>query len=176
MTCATTSPVLFPGTAANTTTGVTQALDSQVILISAYYDGLGMGPDGTLYPGANDNASGVAAMLEMARVLKASPYAAKKTIVFSAWSGGERSQGFSVKDVMNAKQGFSLLTVEAVLELSGMGAGTGDAIQLSEGSSYRLVPLYHDGSRAFGATPSPRAGAIRISACPGRPALAGAAD
>jgi Zn-dependent M28 family amino/carboxypeptidase len=53
----------IPGTAACTTTGVTQALDSQVILISAYYDGLGTGPDGTLYPGANDNASGVAAML-----------------------------------------------------------------------------------------------------------------
>ena len=63
----------IPGTAAKTTTGVTQALDSQVILISAYYDGLGAGPDGTLYPAANDNASGVAAMLEMARVLKESP-------------------------------------------------------------------------------------------------------
>jgi peptide/nickel transport system permease protein len=140
----------IPGTAANATAGITQALDSQVILISAYYDGLGKGPDGTLYPSANDNASGVAAMLEMARVLKASPYAAKKTIVFSAWSGGERSQGFSVKDVMNAKRGFNLLTVEAVLELSGMGAGTGDAIQLSEGSSYRLVQLYQTAAARLG--------------------------
>jgi hypothetical protein len=140
----------IPGTAARTTTGVTQALDSQVILISAYYDGLGMGPDGTLYPGANDNASGVAAMLEMARVLKESPYAPKKTIVFSAWSGGERSEGFSVKNVMNAKKGFGLLSVEAVLELSGMGSGTGDAIQLSEGSSYRLVQLYQTAAARLG--------------------------
>jgi hypothetical protein len=140
----------IPGTAANTTTGITQALDSQVILISAYYDGLGTGPDGTLYPGANDNASGVAAMLEMARVLKESPYAPKKTIVFSAWSGGERSKGFSVKNVMNAKRGFGLLTVEAVLELSGVGAGTGDAIQLSEGSSYRLVQLYQAAAARLG--------------------------
>ncbi len=140
----------IPGTAANTTTGITQALDSQVILISAYYDGLGTGPDDTLYPGANDNASGVAAMLEMARVLKESPYAPKKTIVFSAWQGGERNQGFSVKDVMNAKKGFGLLTVEAVLELSGMGAGTGDAIQLSEGSSYRLVQLYQTAAARLG--------------------------
>jgi ABC-type dipeptide/oligopeptide/nickel transport system permease component len=140
----------IPGTAAKTTTGVTQALDSQVILISAYYDGLGTGPDGTLYPGANDNASGVAAMLEMARVLKQSPYAPKKTIVFSAWSGGERSEGFSVKNVTNAKKGFGLLTVEAVLELSGMGAGTGDAIQLGEGSSYRLVQLFQTAASRLG--------------------------
>ncbi len=140
----------IPGTAARSTTGVTQALDSQVIIISAHYDGLGVGPDDTLYPGANDNASGVAAMLEMARVLKNSSYAPKKTIVFSAWSGGERSQGFSVKDVMNAKKGFGLLTVEAVLELSGMGAGTGDAIQLSEGSSYRLVQLYQTAAARLG--------------------------
>ena len=140
----------IPGTAARTTSGITQALDSQVILISAYYDSLGTGTDGTLYPGANDNASGVAAMLEMARVLKESPYAPKKTIVFSAWSGGERSQGFSVKNVMNAKKGLGLLTVEAVLELSGMGAGTGDAIQLSEGSSYRLVQLFQTAASRLG--------------------------
>lgn len=140
----------IPGTAARTTTGVTEALDSQVILISAYYDGLGKGPDGSVYPGANDNASGVAALLEMARVLKQSPYAPKKTIVFSAWSGGERGEGFSVKNVMNAKKGFGLLSVETVLELSGLGAGTGDAIQLSEGSSYRLVQLYQTAAAKLG--------------------------
>lgn len=140
----------IPGAAARTTSGITQALDSQVILISAYYDSLGTGPDGTLYPGANDNASGVATMLEMARVLKESPYAPKKTIVFSAWSGGERSQGFSVKNVMNAKKGLGLLTVEAVLELSGMGTGTGDAIQLSAGSSYRLVQLFQAAAARLG--------------------------
>ena len=140
----------IPGTAASTTTGVTQSLDSQVILISSYYDGLGVAPDGSFYPGANDDASGVAALLEMARVLKESPYAPKKTIVFSAWSGGERNQGLSVKDVMNAKKGFGSLTVEAVLELSGMGAGTGDAIQLSEGSSYRLEQLYQTAASRLG--------------------------
>jgi peptide/nickel transport system permease protein len=140
----------IPGVASGTTTGITQALDSQVILVSAYYDGSGIGPDGSFYPGANDNASGVASMLEMARALKASPYAPKKTIVFAAWSGGERGEGFSVKNVMNAKLGFGLLTVEAVIELSGMGNGTGDAIELAEGSSYRLVQLYQTAAARLG--------------------------
>jgi hypothetical protein len=140
----------IPGAAAQTTTGITAALDSQVIIVSAYYDGLGVGPDGAFYPGANDNASGVASMLEMARALKASPYAPKKTIVFAAWSGGERGEGFSVKNVMNAKTGFGLLTVEAVIELSGMGSGTGSAIELAEGSSYRLVQLYQTAAARLG--------------------------
>jgi hypothetical protein len=140
----------IPGTGAEMVQAGGVGLDNQVILISAYYDGLGIGPDGSFYPGANDNASGVAAMLEMARVLKESPYAPKKTIVFSAWSGGERNQEFSVTNVMSAKKGFNLLTVEAVLELSGMGAGTGDAIQLGEGSSYRLVQLFQTAAARLG--------------------------
>jgi ABC-type dipeptide/oligopeptide/nickel transport system permease subunit len=126
------------------------ALDSQVIIVSAYYDGLGTAPDGTLYPGANDNASGVAAMLELARLLKESPYAPKKTVVFVAWAGGERDEGLSVKNVMNAKLGFSGLTVESVLELSGVGAGDGKEIALGEGSSYRLVRLFQTAAGRLG--------------------------
>jgi Peptidase family M28 len=126
------------------------SLDSQVIIVSAYYDGLGTAPDGTLYPGANDNASGVAAMLELARLLKESPYAPKRTVVFVAWAGGERDEGLSVKNVMNAKLGFNTLTVESVLELSGVGGGDGKEIALGEGSSYRLVRLFQSAANRLG--------------------------
>jgi Zn-dependent M28 family amino/carboxypeptidase len=64
-----------------------RALSEQVIIVSAYHDGLGDQPDGILYPGANDNASGVARMLEMPRQLMASPYEPKKTVMFVAWAG-----------------------------------------------------------------------------------------
>jgi ABC-type dipeptide/oligopeptide/nickel transport system permease subunit len=126
------------------------SLDSQVIIVSAYYDGLGAAPDGTLYPGANDNASGVAAMLELAQLLVDSPYEPKKTIVFVAWAGGEREEGLSVKNVMNAKVGFNNLTVESVLELSGVGRGDGEEIALGEGSSYRLVRLFQKAANRLG--------------------------
>lgn len=125
-------------------TGSAEGLDSQVILVSAYYDGLGTGPDGTLYPGANDNASGVAAMLEMARVLKQGAYQPKKTVIFVAWAEGERAQSLSVINVMNAKIGFNQLEVEAIIELGGLGAGDGRAIALGQGSSYRLVRLFQE--------------------------------
>jgi hypothetical protein len=125
-------------------------------MVHAYYDGLGVGPDGILYPGANDNASGVAAMLEMARVLNQGEYQPKKTVVFVAWTGGERGETLNVRDVMNAKLGFGLLTVEAVIELSGVGAGTGHDIALGEESSYRLVQLYQKAARRLGASTTTR--------------------
>ena len=117
-------------------------LDSHVIMISAYYDGLGTGPDGTLYPGANDNASGVAMMLELARLMKTSNFKPDKTIVFVAWAGGERREGLSLTNVLNAESRLALLEPEAVIELSGVGAGTGKSLALGQGTSYRLVRLF----------------------------------
>ncbi len=131
----------LPGSGADVEVPGGKNLDHYVVMVGAYYDGLGIAPDGTLYPGANDNASGVATLLELARLLKESPYQPKRTVVFVAWAGGERREGLSVVNVMNAKTGFSSLTVETVLELSGVAAGTGKRIALAEGSSYRLVKL-----------------------------------
>ena len=117
-------------------------LSNQAIIVSAYYDGVGLGTDGTLYPGANDNASGVGTMLEIARVLKEAPYPPKRTVIFVAWPNGERYEGLSVSDVMNTQTYLRSLDVETVIELSGVGAGDGKAIALGQGSSYRLVQLF----------------------------------
>lgn len=130
--------------------GSVAGLDNQVIIISAYYDGLGTGPDGTLYPGANDNASGIAMMLEMARVLKESAYKPDRTVLFVAWAGGERSERFSVKTITNARPGGGSLVVTEVIELSGVGYGSGNAIALSEESSFRLVRLYQSAADKLG--------------------------
>ena len=89
-------------------------------------------------------------MLEMARVLKASSSKPRKTIVFAAWSSGERGEGFSVANAMNAKHGFNLLTVETVIELSGVGAGSGAGIALGQGTSFSLVQLFQDASTRVG--------------------------
>lgn len=146
----------IPGTGAHTGPRQGMGMDSQVIVVSAYYDGLGVGPDGTLYPGANDNGSGVATMLELARVLKQAPYQPKRTVVFVAWTGGERTEGLSVSNVMNAKAGFMSLTVEAVIELSGVGAGDGSEIALEQGSSFRLVQLFQKAAGRLGVSTTTR--------------------
>ena len=121
-----------------------RGMDSQVIMVGAYYDGLGIGPDGTKYPGANDNASGVATLLEIARVMQESPVKPLKTVVFVAWQGGDRWESLSVSEVMGAAKGFNSLEVEAVLELAGVGAGSGDQLALGDGSSFRLVRLFQE--------------------------------
>ncbi|MBN1888744.1 MAG: M28 family peptidase [Thermoflexales bacterium] len=140
----------IPGTGALMGEGEGSGLDSKVIIVSAYYDGLGTDPDGRLYPSANDNASGVAAMLEIARAIKQSPLQPRKTIVFVAWPGGERWEGFSVKNTMTAKRGFNLLTVETVIELSGVGAGSGSGIALGPGTSFSMVQLFQDAAKRVG--------------------------
>ncbi len=67
----------------------------QSALLTAHYDHLGLGwPDvhkgdeGKLHPGADDNASGVAVMLELAKAL-ASGEKPQRTIVFVAFTGEE---------------------------------------------------------------------------------------
>ncbi len=142
---------VIPGTGASQNkAGMNGGLDSQVIIVSAYYDGLGVDPEGVLYPGANDNASGVAAMLEMARMLKSGLYPPEKTVIFIAWSGGEHAEGFSVTNTINDTTAFDAKNVEVVLELSGVGAGDGDALLLGEGSSYRLMKLFQKAAAQMG--------------------------
>jgi len=56
------------------------------LVVSAHYDHLGL-RDGKLYPGADDNASGVAAMLAAARWFRAHP--PRHSILFVAFDGEE---------------------------------------------------------------------------------------
>jgi ABC-type dipeptide/oligopeptide/nickel transport system permease component len=131
-------------------------LSNRAIIVSAYYDGLGVRFDGTPYPGANDNASGVAAMLEIARVLKQAPHPPKRTVLFVAWPDGERYEGLSVSNVMNVSSYFRSLDVEVVIELSGVGAGRSEAIALGEGSSYRLVQVFQQAAERLGTSTTTR--------------------
>jgi len=59
------------------------------MVVSAHFDHLGV-HDGRIYPGADDNASGVAAMLAIAAHFKAHP--PQNTIVFAAFDAEEGGQ------------------------------------------------------------------------------------
>ncbi|HSP64264.1 MAG TPA: M20/M25/M40 family metallo-hydrolase [Pyrinomonadaceae bacterium] len=71
-------------------------LKGETIVIGAHYDHLGRGGEGSLAPregdihhGADDNASGVAGLLELARMLTSQNPKPRRTIVFIAFSGEE---------------------------------------------------------------------------------------
>src|SRR6266516_2499715 len=71
-------------------------LEDEAIVIGAHYDHLGRGGEGSLAPregeihhGADDNASGVAGVLELARIFSSQYPRPKRTLVFIAFSGEE---------------------------------------------------------------------------------------
>jgi aminopeptidase YwaD len=71
-------------------------LKNEAIVIGAHYDHLGLGGEGSLAPregqihhGADDNASGVAGVLELARIFSSQQPRPRRTIVFIAFSGEE---------------------------------------------------------------------------------------
>jgi aminopeptidase YwaD len=66
-----------------------------VLLLSAHLDHLGVQPDGTIMHGANDDASGTTAVLELARTLAARPQT-RRGILFVAY-GSEEIGGFGSK-------------------------------------------------------------------------------
>ncbi len=102
-----TRPVLYPSFAALDTVpasrrrtavnvlgvirGSDPVLRDSVILVDAHYDHLGIGPavnGDSIYNGADDDASGVVAVLEIAKALAAGP-APKRTVIFAATTGEE---------------------------------------------------------------------------------------
>ncbi|MEX2047147.1 MAG: M28 family metallopeptidase, partial [Chloroflexota bacterium] len=64
-------------------------LSKRAVLVGGHLDGVGTDPDGTVFPGANDNASGPAVTIEVARALTATRTELKYSIVFVAFAGEE---------------------------------------------------------------------------------------
>ena len=64
-------------------------LKGEAIVVGGHLDHLGVGADGWIYPGADDNAASVAAILEIARALTAGGFRPARTIVFCAWAAEE---------------------------------------------------------------------------------------
>lgn len=65
----------------------------EIVMIGAHYDHLGLDPllDGDqIYNGADDNASGVAAVLQIARAFVASGVQPERTVIFALWDGEEK--------------------------------------------------------------------------------------
>jgi len=76
--------------------GSDPVLKNEVVVIGAHYDHLGLGGEGSLashegeiHHGADDNASGTAAMLELARIFTQPGLRPRRTLVFMAFSGEE---------------------------------------------------------------------------------------
>ena len=69
--------------------GVLKGRINEWVVVGAHFDHLGKG-DGNIYNGADDNASGVSAVLQIAKAFAKSGCVPEKNILFALWDGEER--------------------------------------------------------------------------------------
>jgi hypothetical protein len=133
----------------------------QSVVVGAHYDHLGLGwPDvhredtGRVHPGADDNASGVAVLLELARVL-GKTWQPERTVVFVAFSGEEAGRLGSQYYVTHATrfpvtQSLGMLNFDAVGRL-----GQNKLLILGAASAREWPHIFRGASYVTGAAVEP---------------------
>lgn len=98
--------------------GSHKTLKDEFIIIGAHFDHVGDNKNGTYNPGALDNASGTAVMMEIARVLKEGKYKPKKSILFIGFNGEEEglygSQHYTDNPIYPLKNTTAMINLDMV--------------------------------------------------------------
>jgi hypothetical protein len=131
-------------------------LTDELVILFASYDGLGTDPDGTVYTGANHNASGIAVLLELARLWQEQDLDARRSVLFVAWGGGQLDDP-GARDFLKTGVNFRHLPIlsseplapTAIFQLDYLGAG-GDALFIHPGSNVRLSNLLQEAAAEVG--------------------------
>ena len=110
------------------------ALASETVLITAHYDHLGF-QNGRLYPGANDNASGTVAVMELARLFEAGGIRPKRSVLFVVFGSEEQLMLGSFYYTAHPLR--PLQTTRAVLNLDMIGR---DEAQIPQSEGVLSIP------------------------------------
>jgi hypothetical protein len=94
------------------------------VYIGAHYDHLGISPNGQVFNGADDDATGVAAVLEAARVLSSAGMRPQETVVFVAFTGEEIGT-LGSKALCHCLTSFGLTGRSMLLNMEVLGAREG---------------------------------------------------
>ena len=100
--------------------GSDKDLRGEIVVVGASLDGVGIQGETCLFPGADINASGVAAVLETARVLSNRDYRPKRSVLFVLFSGSEQ-QYLGSREFL--RQYPRLRNVEAFVNVQNIGSG-----------------------------------------------------
>ena len=98
---------------------------NEYVVVGASLDHVGMQGTTCLFPGADDNASGVAALLETARLLSLSDDQPSRSVVFVLFSAGEQKWLGSQIFVSNFTP---LKSIEAYVDVCSVGCGDSIAV------------------------------------------------
>ncbi len=102
--------------------GVIPGIGTESVIIGAHRDHFGH-PGGVLFPGADDNASGTAVILEVARALSKAGPRPSRTILFVSFSGEERDLLGS--RLYTARPVVPLSSTKAMINIDHAGIGNG---------------------------------------------------
>ncbi len=114
-------------TASNVIGVIPGAVDrSGFVVFAAHFDGMGVDPQtGEVYPGADYNATGAAAVLELARAMASLGESPRATLVFAELNAGECGN-FGAKALAEALEERGMRNSVRIIYLEGLGAGAGD--------------------------------------------------
>ncbi len=114
--------------------GANPDLREQVLILGAHYDHLGVDPDGSLHAGANDDASGVGVLLEIARSWQAAGYVPERTVLFAAWDAEEQGLFGAIEYVRRPV--FPLEETVGMIQLDMVGLAVTGTLSLDAGVGY----------------------------------------
>jgi Zn-dependent M28 family amino/carboxypeptidase len=138
-------------------------LAQEIIIVGAHFDHVGDDPSveicdggecvtvpGLRYSGINDNSSGVAVLLEIARLWQEQGYQPQRSVLFAAWGANELGELGSRYFVENPT--VSLDHILGTLQLDGVGGGEGFFLsaQGEEEADGRLLTALTNSSEIFG--------------------------
>jgi len=114
--------------------GTDEKLKEEYVIIGAHLDHVGS-QAGLLFPGANDNASGSAAVLEIAKAFVKAGIQPKRSVVFVLFAGEEQGLLGAKHFVEQWKKGYDKIAAMINLDC----VGYGDSIQVGNGKSAPLL-------------------------------------
>ena len=135
--------VSWPSNVVAVLPGSDPVLRHEYIVMTAHYDGLGSakgrppGPQSVLN-GADDNASGVAVLIEVARTLAAGRHP-KRSIIFAAVSGEEN--GLWGSDFLSMRPPVPRSSIVANINMDMVGRPKGDTVYVTGTGDRRIGPL-----------------------------------
>ena len=140
-------------------------LKSEVIVLGAHYDHLGRGGEGSLgregeiHFGADDNASGTAGLLELARLFASERPKLRRTVVFVAFGGEEEGLIGSSYYVQNPS--LPLGQTVAMLNMDMIGRLRDGALNVGGvGTAAELRSIVEEANRGYKVTLHPPSGAV----------------
>ncbi len=143
--------ISWPANVVGMVRGQDPILRDEYVVVTAHLDGLGEakgvrpGPQAVLN-GADDNASGIAAIVQMARTLSSSGSRARRSVIFAAVSGEER--GLWGSDYLASRSPVPIAKVVANVNLDMIGRSKFDTVYLVGRADSALGPVVERSLRA----------------------------